>query len=152
MSPLDILSLNASQALLAFRRLLTAVLLSAGASSSALAQAPSSVAPSEGDIIQQASTGQMPAKVESATCAKPEWPIEALRNEQEGTVALTFLIGIDGTVRGSKVTKSSGFPLLDLAAQDAISKCKFRPGMKDGIAVETWVLLQYVFKLEEPIM
>jgi len=150
MSPLDILSLNTSQVLRPFRRPLTAVMLSAGTFSSALAQVPPTVAPSEGEIVQQASTGRTPARADFGTCAKPAWPREALRNEQEGTVTLAFLIGIDGTVRGSKVTKSSGFPLLDLAAQDAISKCKFRPGTKDGIAVETWAPLQYVFKLEAP--
>jgi TonB family protein len=150
MSPLDIVSLTASQALRPFRRLLTAVLLSAGAYSSALAQLPPTVAASEGVIVQQVSSGQTPAIADSRKCAKPVWPSEALRNNQEGTVTLKFLIGIDGTVRESKVTKSSGFPLLDLAAQDAISKCKFKPGMKDGIAFEAWVPLEYVFEIEGP--
>ncbi len=150
MSPLDLLSPKASQTLLLFRRLRTAVLLSAGLYSSALAQVPPTVAPSEGNITRQASPDRTPAGFDSGSCAKPEWPREALRNNQEGTVVMTFLIGIDGTVRESEVTKSSGFSLLDLAAQDAISKCKFRPFTKDGIAVETWVSLPYVFKLEEP--
>jgi len=34
-----------------------------------------------------------------STCVKPEWPKEALRHEEQGTVQLAFLIGTDGSVR-----------------------------------------------------
>lgn len=150
MSPFAILSLNALHTLRPRRRLLAALLLSADAVSPVLAQVASTPASSGEVVVQQAPTAKTPARVDFGTCAKPAWPKEALQNDQEGTVTLAFLIGTDGTVRGSKVTKSSGFPLLDLAAQDAISKCRFRPGTKDGVAVETWSPLQYVFKLDGP--
>lgn len=84
------------------------------------------------------------------TCAKPVWPKEALRHEYQGTVTLAFLIGDDGAVRESRVKKSSGHPILDLAAQEGLEKCKFKPGLKDGKPAEAWMQMQYVWTLEGP--
>ncbi len=81
------------------------------------------------------------------TCAKPVWPREALRHEQQGTVTLSFLIGTDGAVKESRLLKSSGFPLLDLAAQLGIEQCKFRPGISNGQPVESWMKMQYQWTL-----
>ncbi|MFZ6747326.1 TonB family protein, partial [Undibacterium sp. JH2W] len=40
---------------------------------------------------------------------KPEYPRASLRNEETGTVALSVLIGADGSVADVKIDKSSGF-------------------------------------------
>lgn len=85
---------------------------------------------------------------EFGSCAKPEYPREALRYDQQGKVTLAFLIGANGQVKQSKVLKSSGFPLLDLAAQQGIEKCTFRPGSKDGQPADAWTQMQYVWTLE----
>jgi protein TonB len=82
------------------------------------------------------------------TCAKPEWPKASLRNEETGTVTLSFLIGIDGRVADSKVVKSSGFRDLDKAALAGIAKCKFKPAMVDGKPEQAWNQMQYVWTLE----
>ena len=82
------------------------------------------------------------------TCAKPEWPRASLRNEETGTVTLSFLIGVDGKVAESKVVKTSGFRDLDKAARDGISKCKFKPTMVDGKPEQAWMQMQYVWTLE----
>lgn len=82
------------------------------------------------------------------TCAKPEWPKASLRNEETGTVTLSFLIGTDGRVADSKVTKSSGFRDLDRAALTGIGKCRFKPGMVDGKPEQAWMQMQYVWTLE----
>eukprot|EP01030_Chromulinospumella_sphaerica_P011108 gene11108-10909_t len=55
-----------------------------------------------------------------STCAKPEYPKSSLRNEETGVTTVSFLIGVDGSVMESKVTKSSGFRDLDKAAQNAL--------------------------------
>lgn len=91
-----------------------------------------------------------PAVANFSTCAKPEWPRTALRFEQQGTVTLSFLIGTDGAVADSRIEKSSGFPLLDHAAQAGISRCKFKPRIKNGVAEESWVKMQYVWTLGPP--
>ena len=75
------------------------------------------------------------------------WPKASLRNEEQGNVGLAFLIGADGKVVDSRIDKSSGFPLLDAAAQTGIGKCTFKPASVDGKAVEKWVTMQYVWSL-----
>ena len=82
------------------------------------------------------------------TCAKPEWPKASLRNEETGTVTLSFLIGTDGRVADSKIVKSSGFRDLDRAALAGIGKCRFKPGMVDGKPEQAWMQMQYVWTLE----
>ncbi|WP_229413502.1 energy transducer TonB [Massilia violaceinigra] len=86
----------------------------------------------------------------SGGCAKPEYPKAALREEQEGTVTLAFLIGGDGAVKDSRIIKSSGFLLLDIAAQDGIGRCTFKPTRVDGKPITSWMQLQYAWSLDGP--
>lgn len=88
------------------------------------------------------------AVVDPNACDKPEYPRSSLRAEEAGTVTLDFLIGVDGRVIDSKVSKSSGFKELDRAARAALSLCKFRPGAVDGKPEQSWTKIQYVWKLE----
>jgi protein TonB len=88
------------------------------------------------------------AVVDFSTCAKPEWPKSSLRNEETGTVQLSFLIAADGHVAEGKVVKSSGFRDLDKAAIAGITKCRFKPATEDGVPKEGWQQMQYVWTLE----
>jgi protein TonB len=88
------------------------------------------------------------AVVDSRACEKPDYPPKSLRNEEQGTVTLEFLIGIDGRVVDSKIFKSSGFRDLDRAAIAGLSLCKFKPGTVDGKPEQSWTKMQYVWKLE----
>ncbi len=92
-----------------------------------------------------ADPSRTPAVADFKTCPKPVWPLASLRKLEEGTVTLRFLIGVDGDVKQSVVVKSSGFPLLDQAAQEGISRCKFKPGTSDGQATQAWMQMQYVW-------
>ena len=104
--------------------------------------APQPVAPAPTGIVT------VPAVVDFNTCAKPAYPRKSLRNEEQGTVVLQFLIGVDGRVADSKVEKSSGFRDLDSAARNALGQCRFKPGLADGKPQQSWVKVQYVWKLE----
>jgi protein TonB len=88
------------------------------------------------------------AVADFSTCAKPEWPKASLRNEETGTVTLRFMIAVDGRVVSSEVVKSSGFRDLDKAAQNGISKCRFKPTMIDGKPEQASMQMQYVWTLE----
>jgi len=88
------------------------------------------------------------AVVDFNTCQLPEWPKASLRNEETGTVTLSFLIGSDGRVADSKIVKSSGFRDLDRAAENGIKRCRFKPATVDGKPEQTWQSMQYVWKLE----
>jgi periplasmic protein TonB len=88
------------------------------------------------------------AVVDFSTCAKPDYPRNSQRNEEQGTVTLQFLIGVDGSVKDAKIDKTSGFRELDKAALRGLSQCKFKPAMIDGRTAETWSNVQYVWRLE----
>jgi D-alanyl-D-alanine endopeptidase (penicillin-binding protein 7) len=87
------------------------------------------------------------AIVDFKTCSKPEWSKPDLDAGHEGTVILRFLISSRGKVEDSKIAKSSGYPGMDKAAQAGISKCHFKPAIKDGKPVRAWQQMQYVWML-----
>lgn len=91
---------------------------------------------------------RVPAVVDAKACEKPEYPSRSLRNEEQGTVILAFLIGLDGRVVDSRIEKSSGSRDLDRAAIAGLSLCKFKPGTIDGKPEQFWTKMQYVWKLE----
>ncbi|WP_197423710.1 energy transducer TonB [Novosphingobium sp. CCH12-A3] len=66
-----------------------------------------------------------------------DYPSEALRNEQEGTVGFRILVGTEGVPSGCEVTMSSGSAMLDSATCDLIqSRARFSPAMDaEGKAV-----------------
>lgn len=107
-----------------------------------------------GAVLAEARDGGAPAASTRAVadfskCAKPAWPAEALRREQQGRVTLAYRIGADGSVEESKVTKSSGYPLLDEAARFGLAKCTFKPATVDGKPQSAWMHMQYVWTLEQ---
>ncbi|MFL6658023.1 MAG: TonB family protein [Massilia sp.] len=84
----------------------------------------------------------------AATCVKPTYPLASLRADESGDVRLAFLVDIDGSVIESKVTKSSGYPMLDGAALTAIQRCKFPNEVVDGKPGKRWVPVVYVWTIE----
>jgi protein TonB len=90
----------------------------------------------------------IPAVADFSTCAKPEWPKASLRNEETGTVTLSFQHAADGRVESASIVKSSGVRDLDRAAQNGLSKCRFKPATADGKPVPTTQQMQYVWTLE----
>jgi protein TonB len=88
------------------------------------------------------------AVVDAQACTKPDYPKNALRNGDTGTVLLAFLIGTDGKVADSRIEKTSGFRDLDRAAQAGLSLCKFKPGTVDGVPQQLWTKMQYVWSLD----
>jgi protein TonB len=89
---------------------------------------------------------EVPASFDAKNC-KADYPKASLMNEEQGEVALSFLVSPDGHVLDSKIEKSSGYKNLDKAAIKGISACKFKPGTKDGAPAQTWTKVDYVWKL-----
>jgi bla regulator protein BlaR1 len=88
------------------------------------------------------------AVVDFTSCAKPHYPAESLRRGDTGVVTLAFLVGADGRVADSKVNRSSGFEPLDVAAREAIALCRFKPAIKDGTPVRSWMQMKYLWTLK----
>jgi protein TonB len=112
----------------------------------AITQAPAPPAPTPAPAAPAIRTG---AVIQAgAHCAKPDYPSASRRMEEEGTVTLKFLIGVDGKVIQADIEKSSGFTRLDEAARNALSKCQFRPGTVDGKPEQSWASIKYTWRLE----
>jgi len=97
-----------------------------------------------------ASTGQMHTAVlaDANSCALPEYPASAARNGDTGTTILALLVGTDGRVSSARIEQSSGSRILDRAALNALSLCKFKPATNNGVPQSGWGQLAYVWKLD----
>ena len=88
------------------------------------------------------------AVISASNCERPAYPSASKRLTEEGTVQLKFLVGVDGKVIESAIEQSSGFRRLDEAAREGLSKCTFKPSIKDGIALQSWASMKFTWKLE----
>ena len=95
-------------------------------------------------------TGAMRTAVlaDAGSCATPAYPAAAARNGDTGTTTLALLVGTDGRVTSAKVQGSSGSRDLDRAAVSALSLCRFKPAMNNGVAEAGWAQIAYVWSLE----
>ncbi len=94
-----------------------------------------------------------PARLEVAGCARPDYPDAAVRVEATGTTKIRFTVDATGTVAKAEVERPSGASrehrLLDRAAVQALSKCRFTPGTDDqGRATGGFAVVDYVWKLD----
>ena len=97
-----------------------------------------------------ANTGQMHTAVlaDANSCALPDYPASAARNGDTGTTILALLVGVDGRVSSARIEQSSGSRVLDRAALNALSLCKFKPATNNGVPQAGWGQLAYVWKLD----
>jgi protein TonB len=80
---------------------------------------------------------------------RPFYPMQARRNNWEGAVLVEIRIGPDGRVQKETVLQSSGYPVLDQAAQKAIQKWRYRPARKNGVAVASQLRVRVKFCLTD---
>lgn len=97
-----------------------------------------------------ANPGRMHSAVfaDANSCALPSYPASAARNGETGTTTLALLVGTDGRVRSARIEQSSGSRILDRAALGALSLCKFRPAMSNGVPQAGWAQMAYVWTLD----
>lgn len=96
--------------------------------------------PSQGSAPSQGSDGRqrgekIPPKV--ANTIRPKYPETAQLNGWEGTVTVWVKITEKGEVVETRVEKSSGHEILDMAARDYARQLRFDPAKEDGKPVET---------------
>lgn len=77
----------------------------------------------------------------------PPYPRGALSMHQEGVVLLRALIDEQGVARQIRLQASSGYPLLDKAALQAVEEWQFMPETVNGRAVAVWVEVPVRFKI-----
>ncbi|QNA91135.1 energy transducer TonB [Massilia sp. Dwa41.01b] len=79
-------------------------------------------------------------------CKKPEYPMSAARNNEEGVVTLAYLVDKDGAILDGKIVKSSGFSTLDRTALVELAKCAYK--IPEGATEPAWVSFNYTWSLE----
>jgi len=78
----------------------------------------------------------------------PEYPRRAMIRNQQGTVMLEVVVNELGRVEEIEVAESSGYSILDRAAQEAVQEWVFEPGRRGGRAVKSRVRLPVRFELQ----
>ncbi len=79
---------------------------------------------------------------------KPPYPSRSRDLGEIGTVMVTILVAIDGSVADAYVSTSSGYALLDGSALSTVkSKWLFRPASKGGKSVASWIRVPINFKI-----
>lgn len=78
----------------------------------------------------------------------PRYPLIARRNGEQGTVTLKVLVTREGLPANISVDTTSGSANLDQAAVEAVKSWRFAPARQGAQAVEAWVLVPIVFRLE----
>ncbi|HSD60344.1 MAG TPA: energy transducer TonB [Burkholderiales bacterium] len=78
----------------------------------------------------------------------PDYPVAARRRGQEGTVLLSVLVSEAGLPKEIRLAKSSGTPVLDEAALEAVKGWKFVPARQGAQSVAAWVEVPIRFRLE----
>jgi len=93
-----------------------------------------------------------PASVNAAYLHNPlpRYPAAARRAGEQGTVMLRVLVSREGTTARVEIDKSSGSPHLDTAARETVRAWRFTPARRGAEAIESWVVVPVVFRLEAP--
>ena len=113
-------------------------------------QAPSSVSGQRRVLAAIPPGGQdiSGSQVEIIHYVPPVHPRLAKELGWEGTVVVKFLVQTTGLPSQVTVKKSSGYPILDKAATDAIRQWRFKPAMDGNISINKITFATLKFELQ----
>jgi protein TonB len=107
--------------------------------------APAPPAVKRGDLVASTELDRPP---EIASVVKPEYPPVARRMNVSGTVVLSVLVDETGRVEDVRTVREAGGNMgLTQAAQKAVRLWTFRPAVKNGVQVKTWMTIPIPFVL-----
>ena len=116
------------------------------------ATAPSSGAPSASG---QNGQGEVPGAVSRARFdadylhnPAPPYPPQSRRMSEEGKVILRVEVSAEGRAKNLEIKTSSGSARLDESALRTVRSWRFIPAKRGETAVDSWVLVPIIFKLE----
>jgi periplasmic protein TonB len=79
----------------------------------------------------------------------PKYPRIARIRGFQGNVLLEVLVNADGRVDDIKISKSSGYPVLDRSAESTVKQWLFEPGRIGKRKIDMWVRVPIRFKLTD---
>lgn len=90
------------------------------------------------------------ATIAYATATPPPYPLNAIRAGAQGTVLLKVLVDTSGKPVDVQIQRSSGSRDLDAAARThVLAAWRFHPAVRNGKAIEAWVLVPVKFDLND---
>lgn len=78
----------------------------------------------------------------------PAYPLAARRRGVEGVVTVSVTVDSSGQPQVVSVLRSSGHPMLDRAAEQAVAAWRFVPARRAGVAVASVVEVPVRFSLD----
>jgi periplasmic protein TonB len=82
-----------------------------------------------------------------ASLFQPPYPPRLQRLDIEGKVVLKVLIGADGRVREVQIVYADDDGFAEVTERQALTKWRFKPATRDGVAVETWKQMTVRFEI-----
>jgi len=101
---------------------------------------PADSLPAFGEYVYVESLPELVSKV------PPDYPMWAREQGVSGTVEVMALVGRDGTVKDTRITRS--IPQLDDYARGAVKQWRFKPALNKGKPVAVWVAIPVKFTLK----
>lgn len=122
--------------------------------SEAVSEMPVAIAPPAPDPIAppaliDAGSGGANVTLDYAHVAPMRYPPDALRRREQGTVLLRVFVSADGVPEQVEILRSSGSTRLDNAARDSIRRSRFRPVLRNGVAMPAWGTVPVAFSLDK---
>lgn len=104
--------------------------------------------PKHGPPRTRFNSDEVDKQPEGVITSQPMYPYRAKRLNIEGAVHIRFLVNRAGATDLFKVIKSAPPGEFDKAVEKTVKHWKFKPALKDGCAVETWVETTIQFNLQ----
>ena len=116
-------------------------------------RAPAAVAGPSPAPEPQRSSAQPPVELPSSDAdylqnPKPVYPPMSKRLNEQGTVLVRVLIGVDGTAQRAEIQQSSSFDRLDQAALATVLKWRYVPGKRAGKPEAMWFTVPIAWVLQ----
>jgi protein TonB len=93
------------------------------------------------------SNGSLSSHARYLSNPRPDYPEVARQQHQEGMVLVSVEVGTDGHASDVILARTSGFPLLDAAALQAVRRWRFEPAQVGGLPVSSRVDVPVRFSL-----
>ena len=90
-----------------------------------------------------------PGLAEGIRNPDPEYPAASQARGEQGVVTVLLRITPGGSVEEVEVVRSSGYAALDEAAKRAVQRWRFRPAMRDGLAIPGSIRTAIHFRLRQ---
>ena len=99
-------------------------------------------------VAVQQTSSTPPIPVTSHAIARADYPAASFRLREEGVVTIHYVVQTNGSIDDCRIVKTSGIPLLDIAAcLTATKRWKFKPATQNGKPVAQSLESDVTFEL-----